>query len=173
MTGHRAERSTLYTSLESPLGGLLLVGDRDALHGLYMQDAPDPIPFDPGWRPCADAFAEVAAQLSEYFAGRRTTFEVELAMAGTPFQHRVWDALREIGYGETRTYGELARRIDRPGAARAVGAANGRNPIAVIVPCHRVIGAGGALTGFGGGIGRKRLLLELEASPRASVTPSQ
>ena len=134
-----------------------------------MQAGPDPMPIDPGWRPCADAFAEVAVQLSEYFAGRRTTFEVELAMAGTPFQHRVWNALREIGYGETRTYGELARRIDRPGAGRAVGAANGRNPIAVIVPCHRVIGAGGALTGFGGGIERKRLLLELEASARARM----
>ncbi|HYM67200.1 MAG TPA: methylated-DNA--[protein]-cysteine S-methyltransferase, partial [Patescibacteria group bacterium] len=106
-------------------------------------------------------------QLGEYFAGRRTDFDVPLEMEGTPFQLRVWEALREIGYGETISYGELARRIGNPSASRAVGMANGCNPIAVIVPCHRVIGANGTLTGYGGGVERKRLLLDLEARATA------
>ena len=101
-------------------------------------------------------------QLEEYFAGERTTFDVPLAPEGAPFEREVWRALEEIPYGETVSYGEIARRVGQPTAARAVGTANGRNPIAVIVPCHRVIGANGSLTGYGGGLERKRLLLELE-----------
>jgi methylated-DNA-[protein]-cysteine S-methyltransferase len=109
------------------------------------------------------AFAEAEAQLRSYFAGERTTFDLPLAPRGTPFQLRVWEALREIPYGETATYGELAAAVGKPSAVRAVGAANGSNPIAVIVPCHRVIGADGTLTGYGGGLERKRILLDLEA----------
>jgi methylated-DNA-[protein]-cysteine S-methyltransferase len=105
----------------------------------------------------------VAAQLAEYFAGARKTFDLPLATCGSPFQRRVWRALQEIPYGETESYGELARRIGAPSASRAVGRANAVNPIPIIVPCHRVIGAGGTLTGFGGGVERKRYLLDLEA----------
>jgi methylated-DNA-[protein]-cysteine S-methyltransferase len=153
----------LYTTIDSPLGELLLLGDGRALHGLHMQAGRKPIEIAPSWRRSPDAFAEVIVQLDEYFAARRTSFEVALVMDGTPFQRRVWHGLRQIDYGETLSYGELARLIGHPSGARAVGLANGANPIAVIVPCHRVIGANGTLTGFGGGIERKRLLLELEA----------
>jgi methylated-DNA-[protein]-cysteine S-methyltransferase len=158
----------LYTKIDSPIGELLLLGDGRALHGLYMQEGRKPIVLSPSWQPAPAAFDDVSEQLNEYFAGRRTGFDVPLVMQGAPFQRRVWQALRDIPYGETISYGELARRIDRPSAARAVGMANGRNPIAVIVPCHRVIGANGTLTGYGGGIERKRLLLDIEA--RAGAT---
>jgi methylated-DNA-[protein]-cysteine S-methyltransferase len=153
----------LYTTLASPIGELLLLGDGSSLRGLYMQEGRKPMALADGWEPAADAFADVSAQLAEYFAGERTSFDVTVAMDGTPFQGRVWRALRDIGYGETVSYGELARRVGSPAAARAVGLANGCNPISVIVPCHRVIGANGTLTGYGGGIERKRVLLELEA----------
>jgi methylated-DNA-[protein]-cysteine S-methyltransferase len=123
------------------------------------------------WRPADEPFADVRRQLSEYFDGERDEFDVPLAMTGTPFQRRVWQALQRIPYGETTTYGELARRLGRPSASRAVGLANGRNPIAVIVPCHRVIGSDGSLTGYGGGVERKRLLLELEATGRGAPSP--
>jgi methylated-DNA-[protein]-cysteine S-methyltransferase len=156
----------LYTTIESPIGELLLLGDGRALHGLYMQEGRKPIAHRPDWRLAPAAFADVGDQLSEYFAGRRTSFDVELAMHGSPFQRTVWQALQDIDYGERISYGELARRVDRPSAARAVGMANGCNPISVIVPCHRVIGADGSLTGYGGGVERKRLLLDLEASVR-------
>lgn len=155
------------TTVDSPIGTLLLCGDGEALHGLWMQDGHRPRVPDPGWRRHDAAFAAVRAQLAEYFAGERTAFHLPLVMDGTPFQQRVWAALREIPYGETRSYGELARRVGRPEAARAVGLANGRNPISVIVPCHRVIGADGSLTGFGGGIERKRTLLALESPVRS------
>ena len=154
----------LYTRIESPIGELLLVGDGHALHGLHMQEGRTAVAVDPEWRPADEPFAEVRRQLSEYFDGERTTFNVPLAMAGTPFQRRVWSALQEIPYGETTTYGQLAERLGRPAASRAVGLANGRNPIAVIVPCHRVIGSDGNLTGYGSGLERKRLLLDLEAA---------
>lgn len=152
----------LYTQVQSPIGRLLLVGDGSSLHRLHMLDAPRPARMQSGWRHAPRAFAEVEQQLSEYFAGRRTTFELPLTMAGTPFQRRVWNALRAIGYGETASYGEIAGHVGQPAAARAVGITNARNPIAVIVPCHRVIGANGTLTGYGGGLERKRFLLELE-----------
>jgi methylated-DNA-[protein]-cysteine S-methyltransferase len=152
----------LYTTIESPIGELLLVSDGDALRGLYMQDGRKPRTIGAGWAPSPAPFTDVQAQLEEYFAGRRTTFDVPLAAEGAPFERRVWRALEDIPYGETVSYGEIARRVGQPTAARAVGLANGRNPIAVIVPCHRVIGANGTLTGYGGGLERKRLLIELE-----------
>jgi methylated-DNA-[protein]-cysteine S-methyltransferase len=132
-----------------------------------MQDGRHPVKLGRSWEHAPGAFADASEQLSEYFAGERTSFDVPLVLNGAPFQERAWRALQEIPYGETISYGEQARRIGRPSAARAVGMANGRNPIAVIVPCHRVIGANGTLTGYGGGIERKRLLLDLEA--RASA----
>jgi methylated-DNA-[protein]-cysteine S-methyltransferase len=159
----------LYTRVESPIGELLLVGDRHALHGVHMQEGRTAVRVDPGWRPAEEPFSDVRTQLSQYFAGERLDFDVPLAIAGTPFQRRVWRALREIPYGETTSYGEIARRLGRPSASRAVGLANGRNPIAVIIPCHRVIGSDGSLTGYGGGLERKRLLLELEG---ARVAPA-
>jgi methylated-DNA-[protein]-cysteine S-methyltransferase len=151
-----------YTTLKSPIGELLLVGDEGSLHGLHMQDGRKPARIAAHWRPAATPFAAVQAQLREYFAGERSRFDVSLTLQGSVFERRVWAALQEIPYGETVSYGEVARRIGCPTAARAVGLANARNPNAVIVPCHRVIGADGALTGYGGGLERKRALLELE-----------
>ena len=153
----------LYTTFDSPIGELLALGDGQALRGLYMQEGKTAIAVDPEWKQADTPFVEVRAQLGDYFAGRRTSFDLPLAMAGSPFQRRVWQALCDIPYGETISYGELARRVGVPSASRAVGVANGHNPVAVIVPCHRVIGADGSLTGYGGGLERKRLLLELEA----------
>ena len=153
----------LYTELDSSIGELLLLGDGRSLHGLYMQEGRTGIEVSPTWKRSVDSFAAVRKQLDEYFAGRRTTFDVPLRMAGTAFQRRVWSELQEIPYGQSISYSELARRIGIPSASRAVGTANGLNPIAVIVPCHRVIGADGSLTGYGGGLERKRLLLDLEA----------
>lgn len=149
--------------IDSPLGPLtLVVDDGGALVRLAMADQrhlPDAARF--GERDDTAA-ADAAAQLAEYFAGSRTSFDLPLAPVGTPFQHRVWDALRDIPYGETWSYGRLAAHLGSPGASRAVGLANGRNPIAIIVPCHRVIGANGALTGYAGGVERKQWLLAHE-----------
>jgi methylated-DNA-[protein]-cysteine S-methyltransferase len=162
----------LYTTVDSPIGELLVVGDVRALRGVYMQEGRTGVIAAPDWKRDDTAFQDVRAQLDEYFEGRRAAFDLALEVRGTPFQRLVWRALQEIPYGETVTYGELARRIGRPSAARAVGAANGTNPISVIVPCHRVIGADGDLTGYGGGVKRKQFLLELEArrSPPALKT---
>jgi methylated-DNA-[protein]-cysteine S-methyltransferase len=170
LTPGHASSALLYTTLESPIGELLLLGDGQALHGLYMQDGRKPRQIARSWRERSAAFAPVIAQLHEYFAGQPLTFELPLVMRGTEFEQCVWHALREIPYGQTVSYGEIARRIGQPAAARAVGLANARNPIAVIVPCHRVIGADGSLTGYGGGLERKRILLELE-SGQASLQP--
>ncbi len=153
----------LYTTLDSPIGELLLAGDGNALQHLSMQGGRRPLRLGAGWIRDDAAFANVAAQLSEYFGGARRAFDVPLALNGNPFEQRVWAELLTIPYGETASYGEIARRIGSPDAARAVGLANGRNPVAVIVPCHRVIGANGTLTGYGGGLERKRLLLDLES----------
>ena len=153
----------LYTTFESPLGELLALGDGRRLHGLYMQEGRTAIAVASDWQEAEEPFADVRDQLDDYWAGRRVGFDLPLEMIGSPFQRRVWRALQDIPYGETTSYGELARRIGVPSASRAVGTANGHNPICVIVPCHRVIGADGSLTGFGGGLQRKRLLLELEA----------
>jgi methylated-DNA-[protein]-cysteine S-methyltransferase len=158
--------STVTRTIPSPVGNLLLVGDGQRLTGLFMtrqRRAPsfDDVPDD------AAAFEEAARQLGEWFAGRRRTFELDVAPCGSPFQLDVWTALREIPFGETVTYGELARRMGRPGSARAIGSAVGRNPVGIVIPCHRVVGAGGALTGYAGGLDRKRWLLDHERRHRA------
>ena len=155
--------------MDSPIGELLLLGDGDSLHGLYMQAGRHPVRINPAWQRDDEALAEARRQLEEYFAGERSTFDLKLHMDGTAFQRTVWHALTEIPYGETISYGELAKRIGRPDRARAVGTANGQNPIAVIVPCHRVIGANGKLVGYGGGLDNKRKLLELESGITASL----
>jgi methylated-DNA-[protein]-cysteine S-methyltransferase len=152
----------VHTVVDSPLGTLTLVAADGILSGLYLDlqrhrplqetfGAPDPTPF-----------AEVIRQLDEYFAAQRTDFDLPITFGGTPFQRTVWAALREIPYGDTVSYGQLAERIGRPTASRAVGLANGRNPISIIVPCHRVVGATGDLTGYGGGLERKQHLLHFE-----------
>lgn len=156
--------NTTYCSyLESPLGDLLALGDGTFLTGLYL---PNP-KHGPGasnhWQRADGPFAALREQMIEYFAGQRTEFDVPLRMAGTPFQQQVWKELAKIPFGVTISYAELARRIGRPKAVRAVGAANGRNPISIIVPCHRVIGSGGSLVGYGGGLENKRWLLDFEA----------
>ena len=160
------------TTVDSPLGTLTLAAADGALTGVAMdgqKHPPRPLPVtshDNGW------FAEVIDQLDAYFAGTLTRFEIPIRLDGTDFQRRVWTQLLEIPYGETISYGELARRLGNPNASRAVGLANGRNPIAVIVPCHRVIGADGTLTGYGGGLDRKVWLLDHEAATRADPRPS-
>ena len=166
MPDHRTQ--TLYTIVDSPIGELLLVSDGHALRGLYMQGAHRPMRIAPWWESDAAPFIDVRAQLREYFAAERAVFDdVPLAMAGTSFERRVWHELQSIPYGNTASYGEIARRVGHPAAARAVGVANARNPVSVIVPCHRVIGASGRLTGYGGGLERKRLLLDLESGQAA------
>ena len=152
-----------WTVVDSPIDPLLLVGDETGLRSLWM--APHTPPADAVRDD--DALAPAATQLAEYFAGERTRFELALAPQGTPFQQKVWLALRDIQYGRTTTYGAIAAELGQPTASRAVGLANGRNPIAIIVPCHRVIGADGTLTGYAGGMDRKRHLLDLESGIRA------
>jgi methylated-DNA-[protein]-cysteine S-methyltransferase len=158
--------------IDSPIGPLTMVAADGMLTGLYL-DAPrsGSAREEPGAEvlgapadPASEPFATAAHQLAAYFAGRLTEFTLPLAPAGTPFQRRVWAGLQAIPYGETWSYGHLASKIGSPGAARAVGLANGRNPIAVVIPCHRVIGSDGSLTGYGGGLDRKRYLLNLETS---------
>ena len=152
---------TLYTTVSSPIGELMLCGDEASLTALHLPGHwAKPAA---GWQRDDVRFADVARQLDEYFAGERTTFDVPLRMDGGPFEREVWAELLNIPYGATTSYGEIARRVGKPHASRAVGAANGRNPVAIIVPCHRVIGSDGTLTGYGGGLERKRTLLDLEA----------
>lgn len=153
-----------YDYLETPIGSLLLVGTKEALVRVAFEQDGRPVqpPEDAEHGP---AELETASrQLHEYFAGRRSTFDLLLDPRGTEFQCAVWDALATIPFGETWSYAELAERIGRPSAVRAVGAANGRNPLPVVLPCHRVIGADGSLTGFGGGLDAKRFLLDLEGA---------
>ncbi len=153
----------LYTYMPSPIGRLLLTGDDERLTGLYTLPASDNADLTRGGRRANAAFAHVRDQLEAYFAGDRTEFDVSLDLdKASPFRRSVWSALLEIPYGETVSYGELAGRLGMPTAARAVGAANGSNPISIIVPCHRVIGSGGDLTGYAGGLERKRYLLRHE-----------
>jgi methylated-DNA-[protein]-cysteine S-methyltransferase len=149
----------------SPIGPLTIVAQGGAIAALYMdaqRHAPGPaafgLPGDAGDEP----FAAAARQLDAYFGGQLTEFDLPLALAGTDFQRMVWAGLRDVPYGQTVSYGELAHRIGRPAASRAVGLANGKNPVAIVVPCHRVIGSDGSMTGYGGGLDRKRFLLALE-----------
>jgi methylated-DNA-[protein]-cysteine S-methyltransferase len=163
---------TLFRTLDSPVGTITLAGDGTTLTHLRMTDQTHPPAGQEAWRHEPTAFVDAVDQLHAYFDGERTSFDLTLAMEGSSFQRSVWDALVEIPYGETTSYGEIARRVGKPGAARAVGLANGQNPIAIIVPCHRVIGADGSLTGYGGGLDRKVTLLELErdhATPRLAL----
>lgn len=151
-----------YRTVESPVGPLTLAGEGSTLMHLRMADQTHE-PDRSGWTPAGpDAFADVVEQLNAYFAGTLNEFDVDLQLEGTQFQRRVWAALQTIPYGETRSYGAIAEQIGSPGGSRAVGLANGRNPIAIIVPCHRVIGAAGSMTGYGGGIDRKKMLIALE-----------
>jgi methylated-DNA-[protein]-cysteine S-methyltransferase len=154
---------TDHAIVDSPIGDLLLTAEEGRITGLHFS----PFAIGPEWRHDPRALHDAATQLQEYFAGDRTEFDLPLSPEGTDFQRRVWALLREIPYGETTTYGTLARELGDPKTVRAVGLANGRNPIAVIIPCHRVIGADGSLTGFGGGLDRKRALLDLEAGVNA------
>ncbi len=153
---------TYWHEISTAIGPLLLAGTGAALTHVYFQSGPRPVRPAADWVRSAAAFSAAERQLEEYFAGRRQLFDLPLAPAGTPFQLAVWRALRKIAYGRTTSYGELARGLGRAGSARAVGLANGANPLPVIIPCHRVIGADGSLTGFGGGLPIKHALLRLE-----------
>ena len=163
--------------IDSPLGVLTALQRGGALVGLYMtQQRHAPAP-QADWVPTDKPFAELRRQLTEYFGGHRTRFDLRLAPQGSPFQNKVWQLLLQIPYGETRSYGQLAEQLGQPGAARAVGLANGRNPIGILIPCHRVVGSQGALTGYGGGLERKRWLLaheqgEQESEPQRRLFPS-
>ena len=157
---------TIYSTFDGPFGDLILTMRGESLVGLYFPVGKDSRAIDGRWRRSDRPFSKVRKQLSEYFAGRRQTFDLDLSMPGTDFQQAVWAELRRIPYGETIAYAELARRVGNPAASRAVGSANGRNPIPIIVPCHRVIASGGKLGGFGGGLDTKKWLLAHEASFR-------
>jgi methylated-DNA-[protein]-cysteine S-methyltransferase len=153
-----------YCYLESPIGTLLIAGDADTIREIHFPKNGMPVPPEPDWiESQRGPVAEAVRQLNEYFAGRRNDFDLPLAPNGTEFQRTVWSRLQEIPYGETISYGELAKRVGNPKASRAVGAANGSNPIPIVIPCHRVIGSNGKLTGFGGGLPTKERLLALEA----------
>jgi methylated-DNA-[protein]-cysteine S-methyltransferase len=159
--------------IESPVGTLLLAGDGRSLRVVHFQVGRRARRPDKEWVHDPRPFAAAVSELEEYFAGRRRDFDLPLAPEGTEFQRSVWRALRRIPYGETVSYGELARRIGNPRASRAVGLANGANPIPIIVPCHRVIGADGSLTGFGGGLEIKGKLLALERTHAAERRGAQ
>lgn len=154
--------TTYFSRMNSPVGELLLSGDGQALTLLAMHEQKHGSQPQDDWQRDDGAFGAAREQLAAYFAGELHTFDLPLAPSGTEFQRKVWQALLDIPFGRTESYGALARRIGAPKASRAVGLANGRNPIAVIIPCHRVIGANGSLTGYGGGIERKRWLLTHE-----------
>lgn len=156
-----------HTLIDSPYGPLTLVATDNVLSGLYMTEQRHRPPEETFGDRDAGPFGETIRQLEAYFAGELTEFDLPMRLEGTPFQRTVWQQLQLIPYGETRTYGQLAEALGKPNASRAVGLANGKNPIGVIVPCHRVIGAGGSLTGYGGGLDRKQRLLAFEgATPR-------
>ena len=154
--------SICYTQIASPLGPLLLAADDSGLRHIIFISEAQPPRSDPTWRKDTASLTETVRQLQGYFAGELETFNLPLAPEGTPFQMEVWQRLRDIPYGQTISYGELARRIGNPKASRAVGLANGSNPIPIVIPCHRVIGSNGKLTGYGGGLPIKEKLLGLE-----------
>ena len=170
MTSTSTTSPTLTTwtrTIDSPVGPLLLTSNGSAVTRLLFD-----VPPDPSWSTePSPVLVEAVRQLEEYFAGERRDFDLPLEPAGTPFQLTVWAALRDIPYAETINYGQLAGRVGNPNASRAVGLANGRNPISIVVPCHRVIGANGSLTGYGGGLDRKRTLLELERRTAGDQDP--
>ena len=153
-----------YCLTPSSFGNVLLVANGDTLCGVYFDDQKYLPPIDPAWQEGDDSAVLRAArsQLDQYFAGSRKHFELPLAPRGTPFQRAVWNAIAQVPWGETLTYAELASRAGRPGSARAAGAATGRNPLSIIVPCHRIVGSDGSLTGYAGGLDRKQKLLALE-----------
>ncbi|ORB65760.1 methylated-DNA--[protein]-cysteine S-methyltransferase [Mycolicibacterium tusciae] len=157
-----------FRAIDSPVGQLTLAGRGGRLRHLRMVDQTYE-PSRDGWENDDTAFPDAVEQLEAYFARQRTDFDLSLDLIGTEFQRRVWAALLTIPYGETRTYGEIARQIGAPGAFRAVGLANGHNPIGIIVPCHRVIGSNGSLTGYGGGLERKRALLDMEKAHKGTA----
>ena len=151
-----------YTTMESPLGPILLARSSSGLHTIHFQDGDERLVPPDGWHQSREGFAEVLAQLRAYFEGELRHFDLALAPEGTPFQLQVWGALQTIPYGQTISYAALADKIGRPTATRAVGAANGRNPLPIVIPCHRVIGSNGQLTGYAGGLHLKEALLALE-----------
>jgi len=164
------ESEVFYWISQSPVGRLLLVGSSKGLQALQFQDGAHPLDIQMTWKKSREPFWAVMGQLQEYFGGSRTRFQVKLDLHGTPFQRQVWQALQRIPYGHTTSYGAIAKQVGCPQASRAVGAANGQNPVSIIVPCHRVIGANGKLVGYGGGLPIKIALLELEQS-RPEKTP--
>jgi methylated-DNA-[protein]-cysteine S-methyltransferase len=154
--------TTCYTYIDCPLGQLFVQGDGQFVTGLFLPDHKGWSGPDPSWQQSDVEFTAVRQQLSEYFASQRQQFDVPFKLAGTPFQQRVWQELQMIPFGTTITYADLAQRVGQPTASRAVGNANGRNPISIIVPCHRVVGSSGQLTGYAGGVDKKQWLLALE-----------
>jgi methylated-DNA-[protein]-cysteine S-methyltransferase len=161
------------TTMTTPVGPLVLAGDESVLREIRFE-VPGRPSLEPTWEEDSRPFVEAKRQLERYFAGELRRFDLALAPSGTAFQLLVWQALAEIPFGATISYGELARRIGRPSAARAVGAANGQNPLPIVLPCHRVIGSDGSLTGYGGGLERKRALLALEGwTPGGAAAPRQ
>jgi methylated-DNA-[protein]-cysteine S-methyltransferase len=163
MTAVLTAPTILATTVDSPVGPLTLTSVEGRLTGLHMLERTHPPKGTENWVEDRAAFRQVVRQLSAYFAGELTEFDLPLTMIGTDFQRSVWAELQKIPYGETRSYGDLAAYVGNPKACRAVGLANGRNPIGIIVPCHRVIGANGTLTGYGGGLDRKAWLLDHES----------
>ncbi|MEV7084843.1 methylated-DNA--[protein]-cysteine S-methyltransferase [Streptomyces sp. NPDC093085] len=168
--GTTAPGARSHTVLESPYGPLTLVATDGVLSGLYMREQRHRPPEESFGPRDPEPFTEAVRQLTAYFDGELTEFDVPFTLHGTAFQRSVWAELLRIPYGETRSYGELAGLLGKPGASRAVGLANGKNPISIIVPCHRVIGAGGGLTGYGGGLSRKQRLLAFEGAPAEART---
>jgi methylated-DNA-[protein]-cysteine S-methyltransferase len=173
MTVAASPNTTIITSMDSPIGELTLTAVGGSLTGVHMNEQRHTPKLPAGCERDDAGLAHAVEQLQAYFAGELTDFDLPMVMRGTDFQRTVWAELCEIPYGETISYGELARRVGNPKASRAVGLANGRNPLAIVVPCHRVIGADGSLTGYGGGLERKVWLLEHEGSYRPAETRGQ
>lgn len=163
---------TRFARFRTPLGTLVAIAAGGTLVGLHFEDGRHAPPVAPQWRedPYHSPLRECAEQLADYFAGKRLCFDLPVAPRGTPFQQRVWREIARVPFGETITYAELAARAGSPGSARAAGAATGRNPLAIVVPCHRIVGANGALIGYAGGLARKERLLDLEASVHEEAT---
>ena len=152
-----------YCYCHTPIGQLLLIGENGLLEQIHFPNSAERTAIADNWHHDEEFFADVLQQLNEYFAGSRQNFKVKMCLKGTDFQRQVWQELQQIPYGKTASYGDIAKRINNPKACRAVGAANGKNPIPIIIPCHRIIGNDGSLTGFGGGLELKKTLLDLES----------